>query len=141
MAARDENAFQLIRSNYNIALSASAFILADALGGRIDLPHRRNACPYQYRTYCMERSIQDASNSRACLRVVAELSSPPSMRATSSILALASSASMRDTVLPLPAAALLTWKCWFAWLATWGKCVTHNTWRSWPSRFSWWLSS
>ena len=50
------------------------------------------------------------NNSRACLRVVAVISIPPNMRATSSTRALASSTAMRDAVLPLPDRPLLTWK-------------------------------
>src|SRR5690606_949938 len=57
--------------------------------------------------------VQPASNSRACVRVVAVISSPPSMRAISSTRASASSAVMEETVLPL-LLRLLTSKCWFA---------------------------
>src|SRR5882672_8884245 len=71
------------------------------------------------------------SISAACLRVVAVIATPPSMRAISSIRDFWSSTATRLRALPL-SVPFATDHCSRACAATCGKCVTHSTWRSSP---------
>src|SRR5215831_18128203 len=80
-------------------------------------------------------SVAAESMSRACSRALAVIWTPPNMRANSSTRSSPLS-SVRVVRVLRPSLCLVTRRCWCAWQATCGRCVTHSTWPRTPSERS-----
>src|SRR6266705_2355221 len=88
--------------------------------------HLLSSWPNGHQLTC--KYYRKPSISAACLRVVAVIATPPSMRAISSMRDFWSSTATRLRALPL-SVPFATDHCSRAWAATCGRCVTHRTWR------------